>query len=204
MPNFDTSNLTALYGGAFDPPHNGHVSIIEFLLTVPEVSEIWMVPSGNRPDKPDGTHSRVRLTMCELVIAEKFHKSGRVRVCDYHATGACGGFGTIDLLRYCRTKHPDKSFGVVIGNELVSQVGAWHKSEELRSEGYFIITPRNETEVSPEDLRGLRYLSLLERDFAKVNVSSSEIRNRIHTRAPIRGLVPEVIEKFVASEKLYL
>lgn len=41
----------ALYGGAFDPPHKGHISIIENLASMAFINEIWLLPSGDRSDK---------------------------------------------------------------------------------------------------------------------------------------------------------
>ena len=41
----------ALYGGAFDPPHIGHVQLIHCLAKVPEIDEVWLLPCGDRKDK---------------------------------------------------------------------------------------------------------------------------------------------------------
>ena len=41
----------ALYGGAFDPPHLGHLSIINELQNIEFIQEVWLLPSGDREDK---------------------------------------------------------------------------------------------------------------------------------------------------------
>lgn len=41
----------AIYGGAFDPPHNGHLSIIHELASMDFLDEVWLLPSGDRKDK---------------------------------------------------------------------------------------------------------------------------------------------------------
>lgn len=41
----------ALYGGAFDPPHIGHIQLINSLSTVPGIDEVWLLPCGDRNDK---------------------------------------------------------------------------------------------------------------------------------------------------------
>lgn len=41
----------ALYGGAFDPPHLGHLSIINELQSIEFIQEVWLLPSGDRDDK---------------------------------------------------------------------------------------------------------------------------------------------------------
>ena len=41
----------ALYGGAFDPPHIGHLQLISSLSKVPGIDEVWLLPSGDRTDK---------------------------------------------------------------------------------------------------------------------------------------------------------
>lgn len=41
----------ALYGGAFDPPHNGHIQLIHALSKAPTIDEVWLLPCGDRKDK---------------------------------------------------------------------------------------------------------------------------------------------------------
>ncbi len=41
----------ALYGGAFDPPHKGHLAIIKNLNSLDFINEIWLLPCGDRNDK---------------------------------------------------------------------------------------------------------------------------------------------------------
>jgi nicotinate-nucleotide adenylyltransferase len=41
----------ALYGGAFDPPHKGHIKLIESLTKIPGIDEVWLLPCGERTDK---------------------------------------------------------------------------------------------------------------------------------------------------------
>jgi cytidyltransferase-like protein len=53
-----TAQQIAVFGGAFDPFHNGHVAAIKLLLSQPDISKVLVVPSGDRPDK----HGVSRLT----------------------------------------------------------------------------------------------------------------------------------------------
>lgn len=57
--NREITKRIALYGGAFDPPHRGHLSIIANLCSLTFVDEIWVLPSGDRNDK------RLLLSMSE-------------------------------------------------------------------------------------------------------------------------------------------
>jgi len=41
----------AVYGGAFDPPHIGHLKLIHSLSSLPGLDEIWLLPCGDRNDK---------------------------------------------------------------------------------------------------------------------------------------------------------
>ena len=41
----------ALYGGAFDPPHIGHLNLVSALSKVPQIDEVWLLPCGDRTDK---------------------------------------------------------------------------------------------------------------------------------------------------------
>jgi nicotinate-nucleotide adenylyltransferase len=50
MKKYITKSI-ALFGGAFDPPHNGHMSVLNKLDSIEFINEIWVLPSGNRSDK---------------------------------------------------------------------------------------------------------------------------------------------------------
>ena len=47
----DSMRNIALYGGAFDPPHIGHIRLIHSLVDVKGVDEVWLMPCGDREDK---------------------------------------------------------------------------------------------------------------------------------------------------------
>lgn len=191
--------LTAIYGGAFDPPHYGHLSVVNLLLSSPEIDQVWIVPSGLRPDKKTATAASLRLRMTELA----FERSAKVTVCDYHAEGKSKGHGTIDLLRYCRDMHPELRFGIVIGCELVNDLAKWKDAESLKKEGFFIVTPREGVEFDESCLQGYSYISLVHREHSGVLLSSSDVRRNIQDGKSLEGVVPPAVADFIKRNRIY-
>ena len=61
----------ALYGGAFDPFHNGHLATISLLLSSGLVDEVVVVPCGDRPEKPGTSPAVHRLAMAKLAVESR-------------------------------------------------------------------------------------------------------------------------------------
>ena len=62
----------AVFGGAFDPFHNGHVAAVRLLLSDLSISRVLIVPSGERPDKQGGSKATERLEMTKLGVQAAF------------------------------------------------------------------------------------------------------------------------------------
>src|SRR4051812_41756495 len=118
-------NRIAVFGGAFDPPHVGHLSIVSALINSALSSEVWFVPTGDIRDKPACAPSAQRTKMLQIFIEENFKSDAAVRLNLCQMEGSSPGSYTIDLMRHLRGLHPDHEFSFVIGSDLLKDLPRW-------------------------------------------------------------------------------
>jgi nicotinate-nucleotide adenylyltransferase len=190
----------AIYGGAFDPIHNGHLATIAQLLASGQVDTVVVVPSGDRPDKRSAVSAVDRLQMTRLAVEEAFPGDPRVSVSDLHATGKVG-YGTIDLVDHFM-KQPEVVPYVVLGHELLVDLPKWKEEARLRSVARFIVIPRPGA-VAAELPQGISAVWLRSPYDAGVLVSSTTIREMLGKGLSCAGLLPTSVVRFCRSNGLY-
>ena len=193
-------NRLAIYGGAFDPIHNGHLVTIAQLLASGQVDSVVIVPSGDRPDKKITVSAADRLAMTRIAIEEAFPSDSRVSVSDIHATGKVG-YGTIDLVEHF-LKQTDTAPCVVIGQELLGDLPAWKEISRLRSLTSFLVIRRPGT-VAPELSHDISASWLSSPYEAGVLVSSTTIRAMLAQGLSCSGLLPPSVVAYSRSHGLY-
>lgn len=107
----------AVYGGAFDPVTNAHVTCAVEIVHTGVADEVWMVPCGPRPDKPNlKTPAVDRYCMCQIAINSVLSPSCPVKVSDIDTFESEAAY-TYDLLCALREHNPDCDFAFVIGSD---------------------------------------------------------------------------------------
>ncbi len=125
------SEVTALFGGAFDPPHIGHREAVEGLLKNPGVGAVRIIPTGTPALKTAQTSGEHRLAMTKLNFTKLIHdKSSRVLIDDreIRTKGDRPSF-TFDTLIELRKEGTPLAF--VLGVDQVEALDQWHRFPEL-------------------------------------------------------------------------
>lgn len=195
-----TKKRIALYGGAFDPIHNGHLATIGLLLASGQVDKVLVVPSGDRPDKQQNVSAADRLLMTRLAVQEAFPHDLRVEVSDLHAAGKVG-YGTIDLVDHF-AKQADTDVFVVIGHELLPDLSSWKESARLCALAQFLVVQRPGS-PGGELPKGLNATFLHVPYQAGVLVSSTTLRAVIAQGLSCAGLLPPSVIAFCKDRGLY-
>lgn len=193
----DYLDSVALYGGAFDPFHYGHVSVIRHLLEVERFAKVLVVPSGVRPDKPLTCSSEQRYEMTRAGIVECFGDDNRIEVSDAHVSGK-SGYSTIDLIRYVRLGE-SRPIVVVLGSELVKDFPDWKEPEALQAEAEFLVIERpGEEVVLPE--QGEWNISLAKPlSGGGIDISSTAIRSKLANGDDVSAFLPEVVRRLLGT-----
>lgn len=166
----------ALFGGSFDPPHRGHLRIVEEALKVLPIDRLILVPAWQNPFKT-GTHvsPKTRFEWLKTIFAP-FDK---VQVSDFEITQNRSVF-TIETVRHYHAQ--GHQIYLIIGADNLSQLNRWHSYEELSGLVRFVVASRDDIPIPEEMIR----LSVQE------PISSTEVRNN-----PISLGLDPVIEQTI-------
>lgn len=179
-----------LLGGAFNPPHNGHLAIAQQVLDFTDCDEVWFLPNyGQIPPKPvaDVAH---RLAMTRLLSLP--HTRVSTLEIDHKLDG-----DTIHLVPHLPKQH---TYRFIIGSDQLPTFHLWGRWETLLKQMSFFVFPRygfpneplypNMTVVTSDILIGS-------------NISSTKIRKRVRLGLSIDQFVPEAVAEYIHAHALY-
>ena len=144
-------NLTAFFGGSFNPPHNGHLGVAQGALNSGLCSKVIWVPSWSQPHKQDKKAAPFhhRLAMVNLLI----EGTKNMFASDLEERIKLQPSYTFEVLKQFAAELPDnEEAALLIGADSLLALHTWYKAEELL-ENYTILTyPRPGENISLEAL----------------------------------------------------
>ncbi|MBQ7651044.1 MAG: nicotinate (nicotinamide) nucleotide adenylyltransferase, partial [Victivallales bacterium] len=136
---FPKARTIAVFGGSFDPIHNGHLMMAEYILARGLADEILFIPSAIPPHKAGTTVAtpEQRLEMVRLATAYNEHFS--YSDMELRREGKSYSFDTMSLLQKL---YPDHKLSFIIGMDSLAQLHSWYRATELVQKVDFIVYPR--------------------------------------------------------------
>lgn len=191
--------LIGLLGGAFDPPHNGHLVLAEGALERLRLDRLVVVVTGRPAHKPVETDAETRFRLAEAAFAGL-----RGVELSRHELERAGPSYTVDTVRWAAETLGEVVF--VVGADEFAGFLAWHDPEGiLRAARLAVATrpgyPRGELAAVLARLSQPARVELFELD--ALPISSTEIRERVARGEPIGELVPPRVAELVAELGLY-
>ncbi len=195
----------AVFGGSFDPPHNGHLALALFARELLCIDRI-IISVSNNPFKERRVASDLyRLRMAALLSAEinLAGESSEVSTWELEQQQPRQPSYTVDLLRHIHALYPQERVTLLVGEDSYSEFSSWKEPEEIRALAAIAVFGRRLEGVPlpPAEARGpqnVRYI-----DFA-APVSSSDIRQLIGAGHSVAGLVPPSVLRYITRHNLYL
>ncbi len=175
-----------IYGGSFNPIHNGHVQLAKHILRLSTLDEIWFMVSPQNPLKPQNEllddHLRLEMTHTAL------QKEPKLIACDteFHLSKPSYTWST---LRHLSTEHPETSFTLIIGADNWLVFNQWAHHEDILRNYEIIIYPRINAPINKQSLPHNVHLL----DTPLYNISSTEVRRRIQQGEDVNQLIPPKI-----------
>lgn len=187
-----------IFGGSFDPIHIGHAIIAQHIIGSGTVDRLWFMVSPVNPLKADKVRQVAdtdRLRMVEMVS----RPMEGVETSAFEFTMPKPSY-TIDTLNALQEKFPDDEFYLVIGADNWTVFGKWRSSNEILEKYHLIIYPRLGFEVViPDELK--ERVALV--DAPIIELSSTEIRERLAEGKSVRYYVPDEVAQYIDSHRLY-
>lgn len=187
---------TGIFGGSFNPVHNGHIELARRLLAIAGLDDVWFVVSPQNPFKRNDRllDDRLRLEMVRLALKDE----PRMAASDYEF-GMPRPSYMWHTLRALAADYPDRKFVLLIGADNWARFGEWYAADKILAAHCVVVYPREGVPLDPAALP----LGVTLADTGLIPGSSTEVRRRIAAGEPIDGLVPPVVASFIFNNKLY-
>lgn len=193
---------TGIFGGAFNPVHNGHLALAEQYKKALSLDRIIFIPTANPPHKSsdeliDGKHRINMLGLCvgenELVSDIEFMRDGK----SY----------TYLTIRELKEKYRDDEFFLIVGADQFFYFEKWYKFEEILS-ACTVVTAAREKNQYDEMLEFKaehpKLKDVVVSEFDVIDISSSQIRNMIKNGEDVSYYIPESVNKYIKEHRLYV
>ncbi|MCQ4086213.1 nicotinate-nucleotide adenylyltransferase [Saccharibacillus sp. JS10] len=182
-----------IMGGTFDPIHIGHLVAAETVREVLRLDEIWFMPSHIPPHKAEaGFSGDERLQMVELAIQSQ--PAFRTLDIELRRGGVSYSADTMEILT---NQYREHSFHFIIGTDMVNYLPKWERIEELAKMTRFAAVGRAGYKLDksqlPEDVAS----AIDDVDMPQLQISSTEIRERLRNGTSARYLVPDSVYEYL-------
>lgn len=184
-----------LYFGSFNPVHNGHLIIANYVANQILVDQVWFIISPQNPFKKT------------LSLLNEYHRLNMVKIAIVGETKLKASnvefklpkpSYTIDTLVYLAEKYPNYQFDIIMGTDGFKNLSKWKNYEVLIKDYHFILYKRPGFEVT--ETHGANFTLL---NAPLLDISSTYIRGLIKEKKSIRYLVPDMVNEEIERNIYY-
>lgn len=185
-----------IFGGTFDPIHNGHLITAQSVKEIRELEKIIFIPAYISPHKQHAkaSNAKHRLNMLKLAMDEiPFFECSDFEIKQHTISY------TIDTLKEFK-KYYDE-IDLIIGYDNIFQFHTWKDPDEIFKLANVVVLKRKSSH--PIDYVDKYVESAHFVETRGIEISATDIRNRVHAGLPIYYLVPEKVLEYINENKLY-
>lgn len=186
-----------IFSGSFNPIHQGHLMIANFVSEFTPLDEIWFLVSPQNPFKETYTliPQEHRLKMVELAL----DGYEQLRASDFEFHLPVPSY-TVDTLRALTSKYPEHTFSLVIGADNWNLFEQWRDHEAIIQQHHIYVYQRLNYPVTISD----EYKSQVEALHSPIiEISSTFIRQCIREGRNIKSFLPEKVWNYIFQHNLY-
>ena len=177
---------TGIYGGSFNPIHNGHIAIARKMIELAGLDEVWLMVSPQKPLKhsADLLDEQLRFDMTRIAL----EPYPQLKACDYefHLPRPSYMWHTLQSLS---ARYPDREFTLIIGADNWACFDRWYHAADIIAHYPIVIYPRQGSTVDSSTLPPTVRLV----DTPLYNISSTEVREDVRAGRDISAKVPSSI-----------
>lgn len=193
-----------IFGGTFDPVHQGHLIIAEQVMEALGLARVLFVPTGIPPHKEASsivatTENRVAMVEAAISGNERFV----LDLTEAEAGRKMYSYETVSLLK---ERHEAEEWYFISGADEVSNLLAWKEPDRLLAQAYMVAATRPGHDLSRMDLLAEElenFDNIVPVECSRVDISATDIRERLRAGKTIRYLVPEAAREVILARELY-
>lgn len=208
-----TNPLYGIFGGTFDPLHNGHLAIMTAVFDKCALEQVRLVPAAAPPHRdPPNASAQQRLEMVSLAIANY----PQFDVDDRELKRETPSY-TYDTVKSLQNENAARRYCLILGVDALSGLAGWHRWQELLASIHFIVVQRPGWAL-PQPLpdwwqqaRAEVIDELTQFEAGKIclvdvepnSVSATKIRDGIAQGVDVSTMVPHSVWDYICTNKLY-
>lgn len=187
---------TAIFGGSFNPIHNGHLHLAGEVLQQDLADEVWLMVSPQNPFKQQANllDEQLRLRMAQLAV----ENTEGIQASDFEFALPRPSY-TWNTLQLLNKEFADREFRLLIGADNWALFSKWAHSEDLIQNYRIIVYPREGNNIDCQALPST--VTLLQAQLFPY--SSTEIRERLQQGGDCSEMLPQCVQDFIAERGLY-
>ncbi|MFZ2322157.1 MAG: nicotinate-nucleotide adenylyltransferase [Ignavibacteriaceae bacterium] len=186
-----------IFGGTFDPIHHGHLITAQSVKEIRKLDKIIFVPAFISPHKQHEKASSAehRLNMIRLALnGTPFFECSDFEIKQHTISY------TVDTLREFKNKYDE--IDLIIGYDNIFQFHTWYEPDEILKLANVIVLKRRSSHPLDFIDKYVKAANFVET--RGIEISATDIRNRVHDNLPIHYLVPKNVEEYIYTNKLYM
>lgn len=194
-----------ILGGTFDPVHLGHLVMADQCREQAALDAVWFVPARQPPHKGGKSISspRHRLEMLRIAVSG----TPQFSICEIEF-GRDGPSYTIETLEQLQAQHPECEFQLIVGADMLADFPNWKEPARIASLCGLIAVNRGRdlsaVQCAADRLAHDLGAKIQFVEMPAIDVSASDIRERVSQGRSIRFLTPRGVEMYIAAQGLYL
>ena len=181
-----------IFGGSFNPIHNGHIKVARYLVEHNLTDEAWILPCKKHALDKFLDREEDRVAMIKLAIGG----IEKIKLSDFELKRDGKNY-TYETLRGLKKEY-SHDFSWIIGSDILKQIASWYGYEQLKNEAKFIVLGR---QGYPIINPGINIETVAE--CTMENISSTKVRERVREGKSISDLVPKAVEDYILQNGLY-
>lgn len=188
-----------IFSGTFNPIHRAHLKMAEYVLENFGFDKIIFIPAYKPPHKDYDTNMCThRFNMVRLAI--EYNPYFEISDIEYQHEGKSYSYLTALQLKkqYCT----EDKINFIIGTDAFEKIESWYEAEKFKDLVDFIVFVRENKTVNFDDLKDKGYSFEIAR-MPFIDISSTELRERIKEGKSISNLVTEEVEEYIYKNGLY-
>ena len=185
----------AIFGGSFDPIHNGHLHLITSILDSKIFEKLIVIPAGDPWQKEMHASKLDRLAMTQIAL-----KGIRVDVddCEVSRTGPSYA---IDTAKHLIDSEPQARYTWIIGSDSLQNIATWHRLEELTNIVDFLVIIRPGHAIEAANVHAEVKWSSIE--IEALDISSTAVRHLLAEGRDVSHLIPQEVHRYIIEKRLY-
>lgn len=188
-------------GGTFNPVHNAHLIIAETTREEYKLDRVIFITGGNPPHKTGAINAQMRFVMTHMAIEGNDYFTDD----DFEVNRTERSY-SVHTLEYLKNKYPEDELFFIIGEDSLNDLEKWYEPERILTMCSILVFPRISRESLNEkikEMNGKFNGEILPVSAPIMELSSSNVRDRIKNGKTVRYMVPDRVIEYIENNHLY-